>query len=196
MFDLNSYYRLRNANGDTLNLSAFNGSSSLVVWKKDVRGKPAIKIKVSPIYAKDLAKKLKSAMDSNREERVPSVLQDFNHDSKKYEVIGSICFVRDDKGMISVEINANGTGAKFDFRASQIFSDGTNPVPKEVRSIQGAEEFIDVLRVKLPQADLLSTYGNSKPGSKGAAKQDPFAGKQTQQQPADTTTTSDDDFPF
>ena len=49
MFDLNSYYRLRNANGDTLNLSAFNGSSSLVVWKKDVRGKPAIKIKVSPI---------------------------------------------------------------------------------------------------------------------------------------------------
>ena len=106
MFDLNSYYRLRNANGDTLNLSAFNGSSSLVVWKKDVRGKPAIKIKVSPIYAKDLAKKLKSAMDSNREERVPSVLQDFNYDSKKYEVIGSICFVRDDKGMISIEINA------------------------------------------------------------------------------------------
>lgn len=173
MFDLNNYYRLRNANGDTLSLGAFNGASSFVVWKKDAKGRPAIKIKVSPVFAADIAKKLTELAGPNASEgRIPYVIQKYNPDTKRFEVESSICIVRDDKNIFSIELSASGSGAKFEIRANQLYSDGSAPISKEARSLNGVKELIIALTKQLPEADLLSTYG-----MKSGGKSDPFAGK-------------------
>ena len=197
MFELNGYYRLKNANGDSLALSAFNGNSSFVVWKKDSKGRPAIKIKVSTIFAREIAKKLKGlAEGASAEGRVPLVIQKYNPDTKHFDVDSSICLVRDDKNIYSIELSGNGTGAKFEIRASQVFSDGSNPVSKEIRSMQGVRELIDVLTVQLPQANLLSTYGARGSGAgNGGGKQDPFANK-TSSGNTDMSSSTDDDSLF
>src|SRR5574344_1812456 len=93
-FNLNRFYSLRNKDGDTLNLSAFNGQTSIIVWKKG-ENKPTIKVNIGTYAASKMIKKLKELSAAPGETRVPLVFSTWNRDNKAFEPDYTICLVKD-----------------------------------------------------------------------------------------------------
>lgn len=175
-FNLNRYYSLRNKDGDTLAFSAFNGQSSLTVWKKNGDGKPALKVNIGCYAAAKLIKKLNELLAVPTEARVPLVFSVWNRDSKAFEADCTVCLVKDDKAMYSIELSGHGTSAKFNIQSSQHISDGSSTTTKEMRSHEGVIELITILNKYIPLADMLSAYRLPKSGNDNnrPANRDPF----------------------
>lgn len=190
-FNLNRFYSLRNKDGCTLNLSAFNGQTSVTVWKKG-ENKPAIKVNIGTYAAAKMIKKLKELLSAPGEARVPLVFSRWNKDSTAFETDYTICLVKDDKAMYSIELSGHGTSAKFNISASQHISDGSNSTTKEMRSHEGVIELITVLDKYIPIADIVSSYRVSKPNTNKPAEKDPF----NKQQSSGVSTVDDDNLLF
>lgn len=190
-FNLNRFYSLRNKDGDTLNLSAFNGQTSIIVWKKG-ENKPTIKVNIGTYAASKMIKKLKELSAAPGEARVPLVFSAWNRDNKAFEPDYTICLVKDDRAMYSIELSGHGSSAKFTISASQHISDGSNSINKEMRSHEGVIELITVLDKYIPIADIVSSYRISKPNANKPAEKDPF------NKPASSgvTVVDDDNLPF
>ena len=190
-FNLNRFYSLRNKDGCTLNLSAFNGQTSVTVWKKG-ENKPAIKVNIGTYAAAKMIKKLKELLSAPGEARVPLVFSRWNKDSTAFETDYTICLVKDDKAMYSIELSGHGTSAKFNISASQHISDGSNSTTKEMRRHEGVIELITVLDKYIPIADIVSSYRVSKPNTNKPAEKDPF----NKQQSSGVSTVDDDNLLF
>ena len=190
-FNLNRFYSLRNKDGCTLNLSAFNGQTSVTVWKKG-ENKPAIKVNIGTYAAAKMIKKLKELLSAPGEARVPLVFSRWNKDSTAFETDYTICLVKDDKAMYSIELSGHGTSAKFNISASQHISDGSNSTTKEMRSHECVIELITVLDKYIPIADIVSSYRVSKPNTNKPAEKDPF----NKQQSSGVSTVDDDNLLF
>lgn len=190
-FNLNRFYSLRNKDGCTLNLSAFNGQTSVTVWKKG-ENKPAIKVNIGTYAAAKMIKKLKELLSAPGEARVPLVFSRWNKDSTAFETDYTICLVKDDKAMYSIELSGHGASAKFNISASQHISDGSNSTTKEMRSHEGVIELITVLDKYIPIADIVSSYRVSKPNTNKPAEKDPF----NKQQSSGVSTVDDDNLLF
>lgn len=195
-FNLNRYYSLRNKDGDMLAFSAFNGQSSITVWKKNESGKPSLKVNIGCYAAAKLMKKLNELLAVPTEARVPLVFSAWNRDSKSFEADCTVCLVKDDKAMYSIELSGHGTSAKFNIQSSQHISDGSSTTTKEMRSHEGVIELITILNKYIPLADMLSAYRLPKSGNDNKpANRDPF----NKPKPASTTgvsTVDDDDVLF
>lgn len=190
-FNLNRFYSLRNKDGCTLNLSAFNGQTSVTVWKKG-ENKPAIKVNIGTYAAAKMIKKLKELLSAPGEARVPLVFSRWNKDSTAFETDYTICLVKDDKAMYSIELSGHGASAKFNISASQHISDGSNSTTKEMRSHEGVIELITVLDKYIPIADIVSSYRVSKPNTNKPVEKDPF----NKQQSSGVSTVDDDNLLF
>ena len=173
VFNLNRYYSLRNKDGDTLNFSAFGGQSSITVWRKN-EPKPCIKVNIGTYAAAKMMKNLKDLLNVPNEARVPLVFSTWNKDSKSYEAEYTVCLVKDDKAMYSIELSGHGNSAKFNILASQHISDGSNSTTKEMRSHEGVIELITVLDKYIPIADIVSSYRPPKANTDKPAGKDPF----------------------
>lgn len=174
-FNLGRFYSLRNKDGDNLNLSAFNGESSITVWKKGDQGKPSLKVKIGTYAAVKMIKKLKELLQVSTEARMPLVFSNWNKDSKSYEVDYTICLVKDDKARYYIEISGHGTSAKFAISASQPISEGDNTVTSEMRSHEGVIELITILDKYIPIADIVSSYRPPRADNPGQPRgKDPF----------------------
>lgn len=190
-FNLNRFYSLRNKDGCTLNLSAFNGQTSVTVWKKG-ENKPTIKVNIGTYAAAKMIKKLKELLSAPGEARVPLVFSRWNKDSTAFETDYTICLVKDDKAMYSIELSGHGASAKFNISASQHISDGSNSTTKEMRSHEGVIELITILDKYIPIADIVSSYRVSKPNTNKPAEKDPF----NKQQSSGVSTVDDDNLLF
>ena len=115
-----------------------------------------------------------------------------NKDSTAFETDYTICLVKDDKAMYSIELSGHGTSAKFNISASQHISDGSNSTTKEMRSHEGVIELITVLDKYIPIADIVSSYRVSKPNTNKPAEKDPF----NKQQSSGVSTVDDDNLLF
>ena len=174
-FNLNRYYSLRNKDGDTLAFSAFNGQSSKKKKKKNESGRPSLKVNIGCYAAAKLIKKLKELLAVPTEARVPLVFSAWNKDSKSFEADCTVCLVKDDKAMYSIELSGHGTSAKFNIQSSQHISDGSNATTKEMRSHEGVTELIIILEKYIPLADMLSAYRLPKQNNDNRpANKDPF----------------------
>ena len=192
-FNLNRFYSLRNKDGCTLNLSAFNGQTSITVWTKG-ESKPTIKVNIGTYAASKMIKKLKELLAAPGEARVPLVFSTWNKDSKAFETDYTICLVKDDKAMYSIELSGHGTSAKFNISASQHISDGSNSTTKEMRSHEGVIELITILDKYIPIADIVSSYRVSKPNGNKPAEKDPF--NKPQSSSSGVSTVDDDNLLF
>lgn len=195
-FNLNRYYSLRNKDGDMLAFSAFNGQSSITVWKKNESGKPSLKVNIGCYAAAKLMKKLNELLAVPTEARVPLVFSAWNRDSKAFEADCTVCLVKDDKAMYSIELSGHGTSAKFNIQSSQHISDGSSTTTKEMRSHEGVIELITILNKYIPLADMLSSFRLPKSGNDNKpANRDPF-NKPKPASTAGVSTVDDDDVLF
>lgn len=157
-FDLSAYFRLSNSKtGDNLSLSAYNGTSSFVVFKKGDR-KPSIRINIGVDASIYLAKILKGLLTTSTPARIPAEFQTYNKASNSWEHGSSIVLAREENGIYSIELSSNGSNAKFNLRGTSAISDGTNPISAEERSKLGVSVLITALEKQLPQANLMSKF--------------------------------------
>lgn len=197
-FNLSRFYSLRNRDGDQLTFSAFNGESSITVWKKGDQGKPSIKIKIGVYAANRLTKKLKDLLTTTTEARLPMVFNTYNKESNSYEVSSNIVLVKDDKARYYIELSSNGASAKFTIVASQAISDGDSAVTLESRSREGVIELITVLDKYVPMADIASSYREPNTKAAGGNNQQSFKkqSKDPFNKPSSSVAVDDVDTPF
>lgn len=161
-YNLNSLWRLYSQTGnETLSLSVYNSTASIVVFKKDTESrKPSVKLNLSLPAMHLIANLLKMLKDAQPNTRQPFVSQKFDKDSREYRADTSFIFFKDDKRCYGVEISNKfiPTPIKFIFRAPATFSKGSEPLSNEQKSLLGLAEFLYWVEVGLPQAMLLSRF--------------------------------------
>lgn len=161
-FNLNGLWRLYSQTGnETLSLSVFNSTASIVVFKKGTESrKPSVKLNLSLPALRLMSNLLKLLKDAQPNTRQPFVSQRFDKESREYRADTSFIFFKDDKRCYGIEISNKfiPTPIKFVFRAPATFSKGSEPLSDEQKSLLGLEEFIYWVDVGLPQAMLLSRF--------------------------------------
>lgn len=187
-FDFNRIWVTRNEAGDSLSLSAFNGRISLVLFKKG-SGKPDVKVAAPIPFLLRWKSILKELITANPGTKVPFVVMKYDPNTKQSTKDVNIIFAKDEKNCYYIEMQtARVAPVRFNLRGSGMYSDGSNPMTDEGRSLIGLQELTYVLQNEIPLARMLSTYtsgapsnfkgGNApKPGNdfkKQAPSSDPF----------------------
>lgn len=159
-YNMNGLWRVFSQTGnETLSLSVYNGSASLVVFKKGSESKrPSVKMNLSLPALALLAKILRQLKDAQPGTRSPFVQRQFDKESREYTQATSFVFFKDEKRCYGVEISNKfiSTPIKIYFKAGATFSKGSEPLSDEQRSILGMDELIYWVEVGLPEAALLS----------------------------------------
>lgn len=170
-FNLNQLWRQYSLTGnETLQVAAFNGTISLVMFRKGSENrKPAVKFTLSRCAQLDLVELLKKLQTDPPSSRIPLVQQRFNKDSRTYEIDTQFVFVKDEHRCYSIEVSNKymPTPVKFPIKASATYSLGSEPLSDERRSATAMKELIELFESVTREAALLSRFGmeNTRGGS-------------------------------
>lgn len=157
-FDLNRLFSASNKNGDSLSMGAYAGNASFVVFLKGSH-RPDIRFPLTLGTARELAKRITKVVETrDKSSRLALCVLKWNRETKKAEISATVAVSKEDDGIIYLELNADGSSAKFPLRDSAMLSDGSNPVSAQQRSELGAGNLVTVLTEQLPQAIMLSSF--------------------------------------
>lgn len=158
-FNTNAIWKITSTTGnETMSLSAFNGASSLVVFRKGTESrKPFVKISLPTAGAITIMEILKELLGAQPGVRLPYVQNQYNSETRSFEQGCSLVFCKDERRCYSIELTNRQitTPIKFIFKIPKTFSTGSD-MTDEQRSQCGVKEFITYLDKMLPVALMLS----------------------------------------
>lgn len=170
-FNLNKLWTLYSAtNNETLSLSVYGGTASLVVFKKDSESKkPVVKMNLNIPALRMIGNLLKSLKDAQPGTRSPFVQRQYNKDSREYVQVCQFVFTKDEKRIYGLEVSNKfvTTPIKFVFRVPDRFALGSESLSDETRSLLGLEEFLYWVNDGLKTAMLLSRFNMDPPQNRG-----------------------------
>lgn len=162
-YNFNNLWRTFSQTGnETLSISVYNGTASLVVFKKGSESKrPAVKMNLGYSSIRLIWNILRSLKDAQPGTRSPFVQRMFNKESREYDQATSFVFFKDEKRCYGVEVSNKfiPTPIKFTFKCGATFSKGSEPLNDEQRSLLALEELIYWMSDQgLPHAIMLSKF--------------------------------------
>ena len=157
---------------ETISLSVYQGSASLVVFKKGSESRrPVVKMTLTIASCLKIADILTQLLDAQPETRQPFLQMSFNKETRAYEQNTSFVFFKDERRCYGLEISnrAIPTPIKILFKCPATFSTGSEALSDEQKSQLAVRELIIILRDQIPQAMLLSRF-NMEPIQKGGPR--------------------------
>lgn len=144
-FDLQKLWGTVNLEGDSFQIGAYAGNASITVFKKGT-SKPVIKLNLNLTFIRELRRLAKEIITSSPNTELPFIQLVYDTATKSYNPGITITFCKDEKKIISIKVSAPTVQPmKFRMRNRGMFSNGSDGLSDERRSVLGLQELYDVL---------------------------------------------------
>lgn len=161
-YNLGSRWSAKSQTNESLTLGAFNGRSQFTVWRSD-RSK-VFQCSLSPSGVCAIKSIIRKLLASKGEFKEPYRLQEWDRDSKSYKITEQLLFIRDNRGLINIELS--GPNIKpaivFNVKAEGYFNLGGDGLSAVDRANLSLEALLDQLN-SAAVITALSTFNTPPP---------------------------------